>query len=65
MTRVIQGFETHSFKSNFESWSTATGTTGVDDGKGKVAGHYDFFNIGLRMILFWKMMTEKVVSCSV
>ncbi|RWR95385.1 villin-2 [Cinnamomum micranthum f. kanehirae] len=37
VTRVIQGFETHSFKSNFESWSTATGTTGVDDGKGKVA----------------------------
>ncbi|XP_077218177.1 villin-2-like [Tasmannia lanceolata] len=37
ITRVIQGFETHSFKSNFESWPIGTGTSGAEDGKGKVA----------------------------
>lgn len=39
ITRVIQGFETHSFKSNFESWpaNAATGTTGGEEGRGKVA----------------------------
>ncbi|XP_077241687.1 villin 2 [Tasmannia lanceolata] len=37
ITRVIQGFEPHSFKSNFESWPMGTGTSGAEDGKGKVA----------------------------
>ncbi|ONK78389.1 uncharacterized protein A4U43_C02F18270 [Asparagus officinalis] len=39
ITRVIQGFETHSFKSNFESWpaSSGTATNGGDEGRGKVA----------------------------
>ncbi|XP_010922147.1 villin-2 [Elaeis guineensis] len=39
ITQVIQGFETHSFKSNFESWPVGTGTaTSVgEDGRGKVA----------------------------
>ncbi|KAG1338411.1 putative Villin-2 [Cocos nucifera] len=37
ITQVIQGFETHSFKSNFESWPVGTGTaTSVgEDGRGK------------------------------
>lgn len=39
ITRVIQGFEPHSFKSNFESWpaTAASGTTGGEEGRGKVA----------------------------
>ncbi|XP_073221965.1 villin-3-like isoform X2 [Cicer arietinum] len=39
VTRVIQGYETHSFKSNFDSWpsgSSAT-TAGAEEGRGKVA----------------------------
>jgi len=42
ITRVIQGFETHSFKSNFEVWpaSSGTGTTGGEEGRGKVAGTF-------------------------
>ncbi|KAL4205132.1 hypothetical protein AMTRI_Chr01g135740 [Amborella trichopoda] len=37
ITRVIQGYESHSFKSNFESWPMGTGTSGADEGRGKVA----------------------------
>ncbi|XP_072995561.1 villin-2-like [Typha latifolia] len=39
ITQLIQGYETRSFKSNFESWpvSTGTGTSGGEDGRGKVA----------------------------
>ncbi|KAF8395818.1 hypothetical protein HHK36_019772 [Tetracentron sinense] len=37
ITRVIQGYETHSFKSNFESWPSGSGTSGADEGRGKVA----------------------------
>ncbi|URE45117.1 Villin headpiece domain [Musa troglodytarum] len=39
ITQVIQGYETHSYKSNFESWpvGTATGTSGGEEGRGKVA----------------------------
>ncbi|KAM0951019.1 putative villin headpiece, villin/Gelsolin, ADF-H/Gelsolin-like domain superfamily [Dioscorea sansibarensis] len=39
ITQVIQGFETHSFKSNFESWpaGTGSGTSSGEEGRGKVA----------------------------
>lgn len=40
VTRVIQGYETHSFKSNFESWPVGSVTTGAEEGRGKVAGSY-------------------------
>ncbi|KAG1365448.1 putative Villin-1 [Cocos nucifera] len=40
ITQVIQGFETHSFKSYFESWPAGTGTaSGGEDGRGKIADH--------------------------
>ncbi|URD82052.1 Villin headpiece domain, partial [Musa troglodytarum] len=41
ITQVIQGYETQSFKSNFESWpvgtGTGTGTSSGDEARGKVA----------------------------
>ncbi|XP_044978457.1 villin-2-like isoform X1 [Hordeum vulgare subsp. vulgare] len=39
VTQVIQGYESHSFKSKFESWpaGTTTGNSGAEDGRGKVA----------------------------
>ncbi|CAL5193449.1 unnamed protein product [Lathyrus oleraceus] len=38
ITRVIQGYETHSFKSNFDSWPSGSATTaGAEEGRGKVA----------------------------
>lgn len=39
ITQVIQGYEPHSFKSNFESWpaGNATGVSSGEEGRGKVA----------------------------
>jgi len=37
---VIQGYESHAFKSKFESWpvGNAAGSPGAEEGRGKVAG---------------------------
>ncbi|CAN6483310.1 unnamed protein product [Victoria cruziana] len=35
--RVIQGYEPHEFKCNFESWPAGTSTAVAEDGRGKVA----------------------------
>ncbi|RWR94773.1 villin-2 [Cinnamomum micranthum f. kanehirae] len=37
ITRIIQGFETPAFKSNFESWTIGTGTSASEEGRGRVA----------------------------
>ncbi|XP_020585776.1 villin-2-like [Phalaenopsis equestris] len=39
ISQIIQGYETHSFKSNFESWPlvTGTGSAAGEEGRGKVA----------------------------
>lgn len=54
ITQVIQGFETRSFKSNFESWpaGTGSGTSSGEDGRGKVAGIGWFFTISVNFISF-------------
>ena len=39
ITRVIQGYETHSFKSNFDSWPSGSApAAAAEEGRGKVAG---------------------------
>ena len=37
---MIQGYESHAFKSKFESWpvGNAAGSPGAEEGRGKVAG---------------------------
>ncbi|XP_068494097.1 villin-3-like isoform X2 [Phaseolus vulgaris] len=37
ITRIIQGYETHSFKSNFDSWPSGSASTNPEEGRGKVA----------------------------
>ncbi|KAL3625542.1 Villin-3 [Castilleja foliolosa] len=37
ITRLIQGHETHAFKSNFDSWPLGSASTVVEEGRGKVA----------------------------
>ncbi|XP_065856405.1 villin-3 [Euphorbia lathyris] len=37
LTRVIQGYETHAFKSNFDSWPAATSAPSTEEGRGKVS----------------------------
>lgn len=43
ITKVIQGYETHAFKSNFKSWPQGSLTPSAEEGRGKVAGgHLSF-----------------------
>jgi len=44
ITRIIQGYETHAFKSNFDSWPSGSTSTNAEEGRGKVAGAYHFFS---------------------
>ncbi|KAH1228420.1 Villin-2 [Glycine max] len=37
ITRIIQGYEPHSFKSNFDSWPSGSASTSAEEGRGKVA----------------------------
>uniref|UniRef100_A0A803MAC6 HP domain-containing protein n=1 Tax=Chenopodium quinoa TaxID=63459 RepID=A0A803MAC6_CHEQI len=37
VTRVIQGYETHSFKSHFDSWPAGSAAPSNEEGRGKVA----------------------------
>ncbi|KAL8140819.1 hypothetical protein V2J09_006840 [Rumex salicifolius] len=37
ISRVIQGYESHSFKSHFDSWPAGSAIPGADEGRGKVA----------------------------
>lgn len=38
MIRIIEGFETVTFRSKFDSWTQETNTTVSEAGRGKVAG---------------------------
>ncbi|CAL0310599.1 unnamed protein product [Lupinus luteus] len=48
ITRIIQGYETHSFKSNFDSWPSGSTNTGAEEGRGKVAALLKQQGIGLK-----------------
>ena len=39
ITRLIQGYESHAFKSNFDSWPSGSAAAGAEEGRGKVAGN--------------------------
>ncbi|XP_010545843.1 PREDICTED: villin-3-like [Tarenaya hassleriana] len=48
ITRVIQGYEPHSFKSNFDSWPSGSATPGSEEGRGKVAALLKQQGVGLK-----------------
>ncbi|CAF2123653.1 unnamed protein product [Brassica napus] len=48
VTRVIQGYESHSFKSNFDSWPSGSAAPGNEEGRGKVAAMLKQQNVGLK-----------------
>ncbi|GMH18709.1 hypothetical protein Nepgr_020550 [Nepenthes gracilis] len=48
ITRVIQGYETHSFKSHFDSWPAGSTTTGAEEGRGKVAAFLKQQGVGVK-----------------
>ncbi|VVB06037.1 unnamed protein product [Arabis nemorensis] len=48
ITRVIQGYEPHSFKSNFDSWPSGSVTPVNEEGRGKVAALLKQQGVGLK-----------------
>ncbi|XP_022935422.1 villin-3-like [Cucurbita moschata] len=60
VTRVIQGYETHSFKSNFESWPVGSATTGAEEGRGKVAALLKQQGLGLKGLTKSAPVNEEV-----
>uniref|UniRef100_A0A1J3I126 Villin-3 n=1 Tax=Noccaea caerulescens TaxID=107243 RepID=A0A1J3I126_NOCCA len=48
ITRVIQGYEPHSFKSNFDSWPSGSATPANEEGRGKVAALLKQQSVGLK-----------------
>ncbi|KAK8649261.1 hypothetical protein V6N13_129992 [Hibiscus sabdariffa] len=48
ITRVIQGYENNSFKSNFDSWPTGSTTVGAEEGRGKVAALLKQQGVGVK-----------------
>ncbi|XP_058077482.1 villin-2 [Magnolia sinica] len=63
ITRVIQGHETRSFKSNFESWPMGSGTSGAEDGgRGKVAAMLKQQGVDVKGIAKGAPVNEEVPS---
>ncbi|XP_048320848.2 villin-3 isoform X1 [Ziziphus jujuba] len=48
ITRLIQGYETHSFKSNFDSWPSGSAAPGAEEGRGKVAALLKQQGVGVK-----------------
>ncbi|XP_039057166.1 villin-2-like isoform X1 [Hibiscus syriacus] len=48
ITRVIQGYETNSFKSHFDSWPAGSTAPGAEEGRGKVAALLKQQGIGVK-----------------
>lgn len=48
ITRLIQGYETHAFKSNFDSWPSGSAAPGAEEGRGKVAALLKQQGVGLK-----------------
>ncbi|TQE11751.1 hypothetical protein C1H46_002593 [Malus baccata] len=60
ITRVIQGYETHSFKSNFDSWPSGSATSGTEEGRGKVAALLKQQGVGLKGVAKGAPVNEEV-----
>ncbi|KAB1200164.1 Villin-2 [Morella rubra] len=48
ITRLIQGYETHSFKSNFDTWPSGSTTPANEEGRGKVAALLKQQGVGVK-----------------
>lgn len=60
VTRLIQGYETHSFKSNFESWPSGSAPSAPEEGRGKVAALLKQQGVGLKGLAKTSTATEEV-----
>ncbi|XP_011048056.1 PREDICTED: villin-3-like isoform X1 [Populus euphratica] len=60
ITRLIQGYETHSFKSNFDSWPAGSAAPGAEEGRGKVAALLKQQGVGLKGMTKTAPVNEEV-----
>ncbi|GAV87443.1 LOW QUALITY PROTEIN: Gelsolin domain-containing protein/VHP domain-containing protein, partial [Cephalotus follicularis] len=60
MTRIIQGYETRSFKSKFESWPSGSATPSAEDGRGKVAALLKQQGVGIKGLTKSAPVNEEV-----
>ncbi|KAJ6316640.1 hypothetical protein OIU78_019844 [Salix suchowensis] len=60
LTRLIQGHETHSFKSNFDSWPAGSAAPGTEEGRGKVAALLKQQGVGLKGLAKSAPVNEEV-----
>ncbi|KAL9254368.1 Villin-2-like protein [Drosera capensis] len=58
--RVIQGYETQSFKSHFDSWPAGSVTTSAEEGRGKVAAFLKQQGVGVKGTLKSAPVNEEV-----
>ncbi|CAH1432248.1 unnamed protein product [Lactuca virosa] len=60
VTRLIQGYETHSFKSNFDSWPSGSAPSAPEESRGKVAALLKQQGVGLKGLAKTSTATEEV-----
>ncbi|KAJ9548190.1 hypothetical protein OSB04_020733 [Centaurea solstitialis] len=60
VTRLIQGYETYSFKSNFDSWPSGSAPSAPEEGRGKVAALLKQQGVGLKGLAKSSTATEEV-----
>lgn len=60
ITRLIQGYETHSFKSHFGSWPLGSATPGAEEGRGKVAALLKQQGVGVKGMTKSSPVNEEV-----
>ncbi|XVE95939.1 hypothetical protein REPUB_Repub02eG0178700 [Reevesia pubescens] len=60
ITRLIQGYETHSFKSNFDSWPAGSTAPGGEEGRGKVAALLKQQGVGVKGMSKSALVNEEV-----
>ncbi|KAJ8900010.1 hypothetical protein K2173_024122 [Erythroxylum novogranatense] len=60
ITRLIQGYETHAFKSNFDSWPAGSAAPGSEEGRGKVAAMLKQQGLGVKGMAKSAPVSEEV-----
>ncbi|CAK9182409.1 unnamed protein product [Ilex paraguariensis] len=60
ITRIIQGYETHPFKSNFDSWPSGSAPSAPEEGRGKVAALLKQQGVGVKGVAKGAPVNEEV-----
>ncbi|GFY80564.1 villin 3 [Actinidia rufa] len=60
ITRIIQGYETHSFKSIFDSWPSGSAPSAAEEGRGKVAALLKQQGVGVKGMTKGAPVNEEV-----